>query len=67
MMECIWIKTLDFTISGCQQVLGIAFIIYLKVMFYIAASIEGEVLYIHQVFGKEHIEIKRLANHLAAG
>lgn len=28
---------------------------------YIAASIEGEVLYIHQVFGKEHIEIKRLA------
>lgn len=27
---------------------------------YIAASVEGEVLHIHQVFGKEHIETRRL-------
>lgn len=34
---------------------------------YIAASVEGEILHIHQVFGKEHIEIKRFAKSFGNG
>ena len=34
---------------------------------YIAASVEGEILHIHQVFGKEYIEIKRFAKSFGSG